>query len=93
MTTDPRWRLLQEARQLIADRLAEHGVRGVEYVAAFPQNETWVWLGTKTEAQRDALLAHQDPKVDTIRQILSSLGYPTNNLTHVHSTSSVSADS
>ena len=53
--TDSRWPQLLAARAEIISAFAGHGVDRVEYVAALPDPEVWVWLGTATDMQRDAL--------------------------------------
>jgi hypothetical protein len=44
-------------------------VRKVESVAAPSMDEVRVWLGTTTDAERDALLGEQEAKVDRICRI------------------------
>lgn len=41
----------------------ESGVTRIEYVSALPsQDDVWVWLGTSTDGERDAL-ARSEPQV------------------------------
>ena len=74
VSPDRRWHVISEADQPIVERLTGCGVRGVEYVDAFPQDKMWVWLVMTTDAERDALLAETDPGISEIRAILRSLG-------------------
>lgn len=67
--TDHRWTGLQEAAPLLVAAFGGRGVVRVEYVAAFPQPDVWVCLGTATDAQREALAA--DERLDDeVRQVL-----------------------
>lgn len=83
---DPRWHLLQEAREAIVRRLAPHGVQHVEFVSAFGSSEdVWVWLATATDAQRDAL-SGEEPLLKDVREAVASAGYPPDELHNIHST-------
>ena len=53
--TDPRWGQLVAARRSLSAEFAGQGVDHVEYVAALPDPEIWVWLGTTSDAERDRL--------------------------------------
>lgn len=54
--TDPRWTVLQEMQPALLQAFRQAGVGRVEYVTAFPSHDaTWVWLGTATDAERNAL--------------------------------------
>jgi hypothetical protein len=48
--------MLHAARSAVRAEFAEKGVDRVDYVAALPDPDVWVWLGTQTDAQRDALV-------------------------------------
>jgi hypothetical protein len=81
---EPRWALLEAARERIAARLAGRGVQRVEFVAPLGSSaEVWVWLGTATDEARDAL-GEPDPCVGEVRQELAAAGYPGHQLEHVH---------
>jgi hypothetical protein len=84
--SDPRWHLLQQSREVIVHRLGGHGVQHVEIQSAFPTSEkVWVWLGTATDAQRDALPS-TEPLLSEVRAAVASVGYPLDELANVHST-------
>jgi hypothetical protein len=53
------WAVLKEAERRLIDAFAADGVVRVEYVVGFvkPYGVS-VWLGTQTDAQRDALAPH-----------------------------------
>lgn len=71
VVTDSRWTYLEEAKPRLVAAFAGRGVVRVEYVAALPEPDVWVWLGTSTDAQRDSLRA--DPGLaDEGRQVLLS---------------------
>jgi len=70
---DPRWQLLQDAKPLLLDVLAEQGVNRIEYVAAFPIGGVVVWLGTATDSERDAL-GNRNPLRAEVREILVDVG-------------------
>jgi hypothetical protein len=54
----------------------EAGVVRIEYVAAFPsQNDAWVWLGTTTDAERDALAGIQSQVLTEVRHIAGRHGF------------------
>lgn len=74
-STDPRWGLLQAARPALVEALSNHGVVRIEYVAAFPHFEHFsVWLGTKTDAERD-LLGTTNPLHREVRNVLAEVGF------------------
>ena len=72
--SDPRWALLQSARSDLVRALAEDGVVGVEYVAAFPQDEFAVWLVTITDEERDRL-GTLNPRLEDVRAVLLRSGF------------------
>jgi hypothetical protein len=74
--TDPRWDLLQEMKPALLQAFRDWGVTRIEYVSAFPsQDDAWVWLGTATDAERDAL-AGSDPQVlSEVRLIAERHGF------------------
>ncbi|WP_446219876.1 hypothetical protein [Micromonospora sp. IBHARD004] len=53
--TEPRWTRLQSAAPALVAAFGHRGVVRVEYVSAFPRPEVWVWLGTSTDQEREAL--------------------------------------
>jgi len=64
---DRRWDLLDNARERLVDAFSARGVTQVEYVAAFPDIDTFsVWLCTSTDRERDALGPGDwiDPAID-----------------------------
>lgn len=53
------------------------GVTRVQYVAAFPSLDgAWVWLGTATDAERDALAGTQPQTLAQVRLIAERHGFP-----------------
>lgn len=71
--TDSRWPQLLAARAEIISAFAGHGVDRVEYVAALPDPEVWVWLGTATDMQRDAL-GRESGIADRVRRVVALEG-------------------
>jgi hypothetical protein len=57
--TDERWTVLQDLEPALLRAFSNAGVVRIEYVSAFPQDDAWVWLGTATDTERDALAASQ----------------------------------
>src|SRR5687767_11844414 len=56
MDADPRWAVLEEARERLIASFADRGVARIEYVAAWPDLAgVSVWRCTETDAERDAL--------------------------------------
>jgi len=48
----------------------------VEYVSAFPsQNDTWVWLGTATDAERDVLAGTEPLPLARVRVVAVGHGF------------------
>lgn len=68
--TDPRWQPLHAARGSLIDEFADQGVDHVEYVVALPKPDLWVWLGTDTDVQRDAL-AGTSGLLERVRGVLA----------------------
>lgn len=68
--SDPRWDMLHAARSAVRAEFAAQGVDRVDYVAALPDPNVWVWLGTQTDAQRDALVTANDLLVQ-VRRVLA----------------------
>jgi hypothetical protein len=68
--TDERWTRLREAEPSLVAAFRSRGVVRADYVAAFPHPDVWVWLGTATDAQREALAADAG-LVDEVRQVLN----------------------
>jgi hypothetical protein len=67
---------LERAEPLLLDALAPEGVVRVEYVVGFvPPYDVWVWLGTATDAERDALPGDM-PFLDTVLTALREAGLP-----------------
>jgi hypothetical protein len=51
-------------------------VSRIEYVAAFPsQDDAWVWLGTETDAERDALTGSEAGLFAAVRLIAEGPGF------------------
>ena len=62
----------------------ESGVLRVEYVSAFPfQDDAWVWLGTATDAERDALTGWEPRLLSEARRIAEHHGFPAQNVSGV----------
>ncbi|KQU69326.1 hypothetical protein [Phycicoccus sp. Root101] len=75
--TDPRWTLLKAMEPALLEGFRESGVTRVEYVAAFSfQDDAWVWLGTLTDAQRDALAGTEPQLLADVRLIAERHGFP-----------------
>ena len=54
----------------------ESGVTRIEYVTAFPLgDDAWVWLGTATDAERDALAGAEPPVLSDVRLIAERHGF------------------
>jgi hypothetical protein len=82
--TDPRWALLQEIKPALLRAFGESGVVRIEYVAAFPgQDHAWVWLGTETDAQRDALAGTELQILSEVRGITERHGFSAANVSGV----------
>ena len=74
VVTDPRWTMLNELKPALIEGFGGDGVVRVEYVAAFPdQDDAWVWLGTTTDDERDAL-ASSDLLV-ALRDVVRGVGF------------------
>lgn len=74
--TDPRWTLLRALEPALLHVFREAGVKGIEYVAAFPfQDDAWVWLGTATDAERDALTGTEPQLLSEVRMIAERRGF------------------
>ena len=55
----------------------EWGVAKIEFVAAFPsQDDAWVWLGTATDVERDALAGSVPQVFSEVRLIAERHGFP-----------------
>ena len=53
------------------------GVKRIEYVTAFPfQDDAWVWLGTATDTERDALADTEPQLLSDVRMIAERHGFP-----------------
>lgn len=51
---------MHEMKPALLEALRESGVTRIEYVTRFPtRDDAWVWLGTATDAERDALSESQ----------------------------------
>ena len=61
--------MLQAARADLISEFGHEGVDHVEYVAALPNREVWVWLGTATDEQRDDLA----PSTDLMERVTTVL--------------------
>jgi hypothetical protein len=84
LVTDPRWALLQDMKPALLRRFRESGVLRVEYVSAFPfQDDAWVWLGTATDAERDALTGSEPRLLAEARLIAESHAFPAQNVSGV----------
>jgi hypothetical protein len=83
---DARWRVLEDAKPLIRERLRDSGVAEVRLVAAYPgQQGALVWLCTEHDHQRDAL-GHSEPHRVAVIDVLRQLGFPETELQTVHTT-------
>lgn len=52
------------------------GVVRIEYVSAFPfQDDAWVWLGTATDAERDALVGTEPVLLSKVRRTSERHGF------------------
>lgn len=52
------------------------GVKRIEYVTAFPsQDDAWVWLGTATDEERDALAGTEPQLLSDVRMIAARHGF------------------
>jgi hypothetical protein len=67
---------LDRAKPALLDALSVHGIGRIEYVVGFVEPySVWVWLGTETDAQRDALPGDR-PLLDRVRDALEVAGLP-----------------
>jgi hypothetical protein len=65
-------------------RFEEAGVLRIEYVSAFPsQDDAWVWLGTATDAERDALAGSEPWLLSEVRLIAEHHGFAAKNVSGV----------
>jgi hypothetical protein len=63
---DQRWTFLDRAELLILKAVSADGVVQVRFVAAFPDLDPFsVWLCTRTDAERNALLSLETP-IDSV---------------------------
>lgn len=68
----------------LLEAFREPGVVRIEYVAAFPsQDDAWVWLGTATDAERDALTGSKPQVLSEVRRIAEHHGFSPKNITGV----------
>jgi hypothetical protein len=66
---------LERARPELLRKLSRHGVVRIEWVVGFVKPyRVSAWLGTETDAERDALPS--DPFLVDVREILESAGLP-----------------
>lgn len=71
------WALLQDISPALLRTFENSGVLRVEYVSAFPsQDDAWVWLGTATDAERDALAGSEPRLLTEARLIAERHGFP-----------------
>jgi hypothetical protein len=74
--TDPRWTLLRNIEPELLQSFRDAGVTRVEYVSAFPaQDDAWDWLGTGTDAHRDALASSGPRVLAEVRLIAERHGF------------------
>lgn len=67
---------LGRAEPMLVEALEAHGISRVEYVVGFVKPyRVFVWLGTDTDAERDAL-PRDDPFLDEVREVLDAVGLP-----------------
>jgi len=60
------------------------GVVRIEYVSAFPfQDDAWVWLGTATDAERDALAGTEEHLLAEVRRTAEHHGFAPEKVTGV----------
>ena len=84
LVNDPRSALLHDMKPELLRRFKESGVLRVEYVSAFSfQDDAWVWLGTATDAERDALTGSEPRLLAEARLIAESHGFPAQNVSGV----------
>ena len=82
--TDPRWTVLREMQPALLEAFQEQGVVRIEYVTAFPsQDHAWVWLGTSTDTQRDALASRETQALLEVRRIAEVHGFPSEKVSGV----------
>lgn len=82
--TDPRWTLLQEMKPSLLQTFQASGVVRIEYVAAFPsRDDAWVWLGTATDDERDALTGAEARLLSEVRLIAEHHGFTPENISGV----------
>lgn len=63
-------------RPTLLRAFGESGVVRIEYVAAFPdRDDAWVWLGTGTDAERDALAGTEPRILSQVREIAERHGF------------------
>ena len=68
------WRNLDAAKVILTNAFSSSGVRRVEFVVGFGNDDSvWVWLGTTTDAERDALGARPTLAAEVI-EILGGRG-------------------
>lgn len=67
------FKALEDAKPALCEELGHFGVTRIEYVVGFVKPyQVAVWLGTETDAQRDAL-SPINPEIDSVRRILKPL--------------------
>jgi hypothetical protein len=83
---DPRWSFIEVARRALLDAFNHDGVTRIEVVAAFPHLDDFgIWLCTATDKERDAL-PRVNPRIEEVRSILLSAGFPSDQLTGLSTT-------
>jgi hypothetical protein len=66
--------MLNELKPVLIEAFGGDGVVRVEYVSAFPdQDDAWVWLGTATDAERDALASRE--LLGALRDVVPGAGF------------------
>ena len=78
MTEVPRdvFAALDRAEPELLDSLGGYGIHRIEFVVGFVKPyRIHVWLGTESDAQREALTA-SDPLLDEVRAIVDRAGLP-----------------
>jgi hypothetical protein len=74
MGSDPRWAVLEEARERLFASFSHRGVERIEYVAAWPDLAgVSVWLCTNTDTERDALGSDNPAKAE-VEAVLRDCG-------------------
>jgi len=67
--------LVEVVRPLLLDALADDRVVRIEVVAMFPHADDFtIWLGTRTDQDRDAL-GLENPRLGRVQEVLKGAGF------------------